>query len=455
MDGMTRTYTYQKDWDYHPVLLKFALLSQGIIVSDEVRATIGNKTKEDWPVGAIGKHAMDVILKPGKVYVGIPMGSQVSKDLLKDCPYRLEQVDSKFMITKKPAKVDQHGKEICLDPDAKSEPIMEVELFPRPHYYELKTSNGISMRELCPMASDFVPGTIDPRCDFWGHRDVALKGMECKYCGIGPNWTEGREAPIKKTPQDYVETIAEARKYPHFHHGPVYSCGTFPAPDRGHILHAEYIKAVKDAFPDNYIRLTIAPPEEEHYVDLLFQAGADLVGYNYEVFDEKLYSVICRGKWEILNKKNGHQHYDRILKYGVRKFGEGRLHANLIVGTEPIRSTVAGMRHLCEMGVLPRLFVLAPLLNTAMEHQRTPSVPELVYVYRKWVEIAGVQSHLDHLCAGCDRMLVSTRLFDGLVEEPPEITDKDLERAGFSPDMVEESAGWPFRMELEGKLYEM
>ena len=77
-------------FSYHPVILKLELLSQGLSVSDEAEEEIGKQLKVDHAVGAVGKHALDIILRPGKVYVGLPLGSAVKENFGADSPFTLE-----------------------------------------------------------------------------------------------------------------------------------------------------------------------------------------------------------------------------------------------------------------------------------------------------------------------------------------------------------------------------
>ncbi len=88
---------------YHPVILKLELLSQGLKISPAASEEIGKSLKIDHAVGAVGKHALDIILKPGKVYVGLPHGTAVNDHFEKGTPFTLE-VDSKghYHIAKKP-----------------------------------------------------------------------------------------------------------------------------------------------------------------------------------------------------------------------------------------------------------------------------------------------------------------------------------------------------------------
>lgn len=438
---MTREQKY-----VHPLILKFELLTQGLKVDESAREALARTTKEGYAIGATGKAFLDVIFKPQKIYVGVPVGGCFADSLTQGTPFRLEMIDNKWFITKKEAEINEAGKEICINEEKPASVLMEVELFAKPPYYDKKTSRNLPMGKVMPATGDFGGATIQARCDFWGHYDEKLAGSQCKFCGIGVNLDQGRDRE-RKTPNDFVETLREAREYKHFRHGPVFAGGAHPAPDRGHRVHARYLKALREAFPDNWLRLTIAPPDDEQDVDRLFSAGANLVGYNYEVFDPELYRILCPGKFHVINKGRGHEHYDRILSYGVRKFGQGKFHSNLLVGLEPLESTVQGMEHLASMGVIPTLFVFHPLKGTDLEQQPTASVFDLIYVYRKLKEITE-RCRIDTACSGCHRMMVNTKVFEGINPFLPEITDEDVERSGLPAGKVMAARNKKFPLSL-------
>lgn len=424
--------------DYNPVILKFELLSQGAIISESTKKMMEETCKLGFAIGAVGKHALDAIIKGKKIYVGIPIGPFVSSHITDNTPFCIEIHEGVPVVIKKPARLGKDNKWTVIDPGAKGEVVAELSIPPRPAYYDLSTSSGLPMRNVMPMAADFTGGTISSYCHYWGHYDPEYTGMSCRYCGIGVNLRKGRDLPNKSI-DDFLETLAEARKFPLFRHGPVFAGGAYPGPDRGHRLHAKYIAAIKNAYPDNWLRLTIAPPDDVEYVDMLMEAGTDLVGYNYEVFDPQLFAKMCPGKVRDIEKGTpGHVTYDAMLRHVVETYGRNRAHANLILGLEPVASTVAGIRHLAAMGVIPTVFVFVPLLGTYMEKEATPTAMQMLYVYQKIREIVEQTHHLDTGCAGCQRMMVNTKSHDGLDALSPAITPGDLERAGFPPHCLHE-----------------
>lgn len=418
---------------YHPAILKLELLSQGLRVSAAAAEELGKHHKVDHAVGAVGKHALDIVLEPGKTYVGLPIGEAVNMAFTAGTPFTLEFEDGRFFIGKKPARLGDDGRWICIGDNERAEKLMNASVPPAPHYYSLKTSRGLSMRNVMPLAGDFGGGTIFPHCIYFGHFTEGYEKKECRFCGIDENLGSGRDQYPKK-PEDFVETVAEARKHPGFRHGPVFAGGSPPPPDRGAKVHARYLKPLKETFPDNWLRLTIAPPEEEKYIDMLFEAGADLVGFNYEIYDPALFAKLCPGKVKDIEKGvPGHAHYDRMINYMVRTFGKGHASANLLAGLEPAQSTVNGIAHLASLGVIPTIFVFVPLKGTALADQRPPSIRELIYIYsnlKKITERFGVDTY----CAGCNRMLVNTKFYDGMQPDMPEINEDALRKVGLPPE---------------------
>ena len=429
---------------YHPVILKLELLSQGVTITPAAEEEIGKSLKVDHAVGAVGKHALDIILKPGKVYVGLPHGNAVNDQFEQGTPFALDvDSDGQYFIAKKPAKLMENGRWMCTDENAPAERLMDCTIPNTPDYYDRTTSNGHSMRNIMPHAGDFGGATIFPQCVYFGHFTEEYRGTECRFCGIDQNLESGRD-PYPKRIDDFLETLEEARKHPTFRHGPVFAGGTTAAPDRGAKVHAKFLKPIKEAFPDNFLRLTIAPPREEKYVDMLFEAGADMVGYNYEIYDPELFNKLCSGKVkDIEDGKPGHDQYDHMIKHIMTHYGLGHANANLLAGLEPAQSTVAGIAHLTTLGVIPTIFVFVPLKGTALAYQLPPSIREMIYIYANLKKLTE-QNGVDTYCAGCCRMLVNTKYYDGLQPTMPEITEDDLRYVGLPTEDLHEAPPTPF-----------
>jgi hypothetical protein len=122
-----------------------------------------------------------------------------------------------------------------------------------------------------------------------------------------------------------------------------------------------------------------------------------------------------------------------MLNYMVQTFGKGHSSANLIAGLEPAQSTVNGLVHLTLLGAIPTIFVFVPLKGTTLENQKPPSIREMIYIYANLKETTE-QFGGDTYCAGCNRMLINTKYYDGMQPTMPTITEDDLRFAGLPPE---------------------
>jgi len=401
---------------YNPALLKLELLAQGIRIDPTIRAELGTKYKGPlYTRTGPTSTGIDMLLEK-QVYVSPSIGGPTFYPY-EDTPFVLTIADGRPVITKNDAM------------------IQKVTILPQPSFYEQMTSDGIPMKRIGTICGDFLGMAIDNRCWFWGHYKgeslTDYRGKQCKYCAIGLNSSVNEE--FRKT-VDQILQVCEAAVDGGYCKHIALNAGTFPPPSRGHHEHAEVVSAIKARF-DCWVRLSIAPPEEEKYVDVLLDSGVDQVGYNYEVYDPEIYKRVCPGKYEELDRGVPHQLFDRILSYSVKKGGPNKTYSLLIPGLEPKESTVAGVERLCSMGVVPRLSIFRPMPRTALERHSVSTATELIYIYRRTREIT-MKYGVDSGCPGCGRTMVATKFYDGVNPFMPEITDEDLTIAGIDPASV-------------------
>ena len=393
---------------YSPVVLRLELLSQGINLSKKFTNLLGGTLKEPlWTRTGPTSTGIDLILEKGH-YVSPPISGD-------RWPYHFK--NSPFVLT-----VDEENRPVIAKNGI---PVQLVKPFPRPSFYGKKTSSGNPMEKIGVVTGDFLAIAIDNRCWFWGYyRDDELfnyKEKQCKYCGIGLSMK--RDELYRKSNQEIIEVTQAAIEGGDVKHLGI-NAGTFPPPGRGHEEYAELVSEIKSRF-DIWIRLSICPPEEEKYIDTLFAAGADQIGYDIEVFDSELYAKICPGKNEEVDRKVPHQHFNRMLKYAAQKGGPNKTYSIIVTGLESKESTVAGIEHLCRMGVVPRLSVFRPIPGTHLEKHPVASPEYLIYVYRRLRELT-IKYGVDSGCPGCGRTFVATKEYDGVNPVMPDITDEDL-----------------------------
>ncbi len=400
---------------YNPALLRLELLSQGIKVDAEFSKQLGCSLKEPlWTRTGPTSTGIDLMLERGH-YVSPAIEGERFPYHYKNSPFLLTVDEEKRPVIQKKGKV-----------------VQRVKPFPRPSFYGKTTRSGVPMEKIAVVTGDFLAVAIDNRCWFWGHyredKLVNYKEKQCQYCGIGLSMK--RDELYRKSKNDILEVLEAALGGGDVRHLGI-NAGTFPPPGRGHEEYAEIVSEVKSRF-DIWVRLSICPPEDEKYVDLLFEAGADQIGYDIEVYDPELYAKICPGKWAEVDRNVSHQHFNRMLSYAARKGGPNRTYSILVTGLESRESTAAGVEHLCRMGVVPRMSVFRPIPGTAMERYPAPSPEYLVYCYRRLREIT-MKYGVDSGCPGCGRTFVATKEYDGTNPVMPEITDADLRMAGIDP----------------------
>lgn len=401
---------------YNPALLRLELLAQGIKVDETFNKQLGSALKEPlWTRTGPTSTGIDLMLEKGMYCSPAIEGERF--------PYHYK--NSPFLLT-----VDENNRAII---KKNGEIVQFVRPFPRPSFYGKTTTSGNPMEKIGVVTGDFLAIALDNRCWFWGfYRDdelVNYKEKQCKFCGIGLSMK--RDELYRKSKEDILEVVGAAVEGGDVKHIGL-NAGTMAPPGRGHEEYAEIVSAIKERY-DVWIRLSICPPEEEKYIDILYDAGADQIGYDIEVYDSEKYKYICPGKLDEVDHGVPHQHFFRMLAYAAKRGGPNKAYSILVTGLESRETTVQGIEELCKLGVVPRMGIFRPIPGTHLEKHPTPSPGYLVYIYRKLRELT-MQYGIDSGCPGCGRTFVATKEYDGVNPIMPEITDADLIKAGIDID---------------------
>lgn len=396
---------------YNPALLRLELLALGIKVDPAFSAQLGGALKEPlWTRTGPTSTGIDLMLEKG-VYVSPAIEGERFPYHYKNSPFLLSVDEKGGGVIKKNGQIVQH-----------------VKPFPRPSFYGKKTTSGHPMEKIGVVTGDFLAIAIDNRCWFWGfYRDDELinyKERQCKFCGIGLSMK--RDELYRKNKEDILEVVGAAVEGGDVKHIGL-NAGTLAPPGRGHEEYAEIVSAIKERY-DVWVRLSICPPDEEKYIDILYDAGADQIGYDIEVYDSEKYKYICPGKFLEVDRGVPHQHFFRMLGYAAKRGGPNKAYSILVTGLESRETTVQGIEELCKLGVVPRMGVFRPIPGTHLEKHPTPSPGYLVYIYRRLRELT-MKYNVDTGCPGCGRTFVGTKEFDGVNPMMPIITDEDLEVA--------------------------
>uniref|UniRef100_UPI000A491502 radical SAM protein n=1 Tax=Treponema endosymbiont of Eucomonympha sp. TaxID=1580831 RepID=UPI000A491502 len=98
--------------------------------------------------------------------------------------------------------------------------------------------------------------------------------------------------------------------------------------------------------------------------------GYRTIATNLEIWNEKLFGVICPGKTQLCG---GWRNCLAALDEELRVFGKHRVRSSLVSGIEPKASLLEGVEYLAERGVLPVLRLWNVAIGSRLEGHRTPA----------------------------------------------------------------------------------
>jgi radical SAM protein (TIGR04043 family) len=250
-----------------------------------------------------------------------------------------------------------------------------VEIVPNPKFYNEKTSDGTPMWKVALLhGTDCLATTVYQRCTYWN------TGKKCKFCGIELSLESQMTIPVKK-PHQFREVVEAAVKENVCNHITL-TTGTTEPPDRGSKLLIETVKEVK-ACREIPIHVQVEPPKSNLYLDMLANAGADTIGIHLESFDPAVLKKVCPGKAETKIKR-----YFETWKHSLELFGENQVSSFIIAGLgENDDNILKGAAKLAEMGVIPYLVPLRPLIDTEFENKSPPKPSRMISLYKRVAEI--------------------------------------------------------------------
>ena len=324
----------------NPGILKLDLAIRGAVLDDSLRSRTGVASNR--LAQSIGGRAVEIIL-PGDVLVRTP----VDEAFTASSPYRLtEETDHVYLVA--------DGERA------------EVRLVPTPGYYEKTTRSGIPMWRIGHSYGPYV--AINPA----SHCAFASSGSACQFCDAATQAAGRTEAiPV----EDVVDTVRAA-----FAEGAVefvyLHIGYIDDDDAGVQFLEPYIRAIKRNF-DTLVAVQLQPPRDNRWIDYLYAIGVDALSYSVQIHDEKILERFCIGRTQVVGRK---RYYD-ALAHAAGIFPSGTVWSDLIVGLEPVESTIAGVNELVGMGVLPVLSVFHPLGDTHLSQHPTPDTVEVAPIF--------------------------------------------------------------------------
>ena len=145
----------------------------------------------------------------------------------------------------------------------------------------------------------------------------------------------------------------------------------------------EVYETIAAAFPQVHVDIMMVPVPGHFNAQRLYDSGIHGLSVNLELYDSELSrrimprkSALSRDVW-----------FD-FIEHAVDIFGQGRIRSLLMVGVEPMESTLAAVDELARRGCEPVLSPFRPDPATPMRDHAPPTVEFLDEVYCRAREIA-------------------------------------------------------------------
>jgi hypothetical protein len=333
------------------IYLKNRILVEGIAFDPGIfrNLDLGNRFIEQVNVlFAVDKHAHNTVEFPGCFLT--PLGNYRTQIRWnQQSPLSLVYEDGQFNIW------DQ-GKTI----------IEKVKFAKRPDYYRRKTSDGTDMRTV---ATDNGHGALF--VSYSNECSLKEKGLDCLFCNINATKSIYGEAQnIKwKTPQQVGETIAAGYNEGFDH---VTISGGFISERREVEYYIDVAEAIQEhtGLGDFNGTGVIGAPLDLDVFEKYKEAGYRTMATNIELWNEKMFDVICPGKAQLCG---GRKNWLNALDEEVRVFGRYKVRSTMVAGIEPKESLLEGVEYLIEHGVIAQPSQWNVNVGSPLEGHRTPN----------------------------------------------------------------------------------
>jgi hypothetical protein len=288
-------------------------------------------------------------------------------------------------------------------------PLADVTLPPMPEYYRHLLSNGKTVMETAPTIQwgYLVYLTVLRLCQYFGAHE------ECKFCDINHNWRqhkrEGRAYTGVKPVEDVLEALELIDRYDTGRVSTAYTLtgGSVTSTVDGLAeadFYGRYAEAIESRFPGRWIGKVVAQALPKADVQRFKDYGISIYHPNYEVWDERLFSIISPGKERYVGRTEWHR---RIFD-AAEVFGPSHVIPNFVAGVEmarpfgfetvdeAIRSTTEGLDHFMSRGITPRFTTWCPEPTTPLGQENPHGAPleyhiRLLRAYREALDRHGLE----------------------------------------------------------------
>ncbi len=131
------------------------------------------------------------------------------------------------------------------------------------------------------------------------------------------------------------------------------------------------------------VDIMLMPRSNAGTIERLVRAGVHGFSLNIELFDPAISATLCPQK-----HRTGLAGYENTIRRAVELTGgKGRVRSLLLVGPEPVESTLKGVEFIAALGADPVLSPFRPAQGTAMAATKPPSADMMAEVYSEAADI--------------------------------------------------------------------
>ena len=277
-----------------------------------------------------------------------------------------------------------------------NERIGKVEWISRPVYYDKETANRHPMVKIGQIGGE--------DCLFFCYQNYCShfsKQQECLFCNL-VSTSKTYDSVLRKKETDDIGQVAKAA----FAEGRVrhvlLTGGCLP--QQKEVERVDYIlKSIRKQAGMDRVPGTIlpSPAKEEDEIKRYYDTGIKAIGFSMEIWDEKLYEAICPGKSQAVP----HENFIRSIRAAAKIFGEGNVYGVFVMGLEPKKTFLEGVKELTALGANIVPFVWSPNPGSRLEGHRAPTSQWFVETVLEAAEIvrrAHVPSGTENHCYRCD-----------------------------------------------------
>src|SRR6187549_1112028 len=295
------------------------------------------------------------------------------------------------------------GRELTLDGRA----VADVTLPPLPEYYRHTLANGKTVMETAPTIQwgYLIYLTVLRLCQYFGAKE------ECGFCDINHNWRQHRKAgrPYTgvKPVEDVLEALALIDRYDEgTSHAYTLTGGSVTSTVEGLAeadFYGRYAQAIEERFPGRWIGKVVAQALPKKDVQRYKDYGIAIYHPNYEVWDKRLFSIICPGK-----ERNVSPNFVAGIEM-AKPFGSESI-------DEAIASTTEGLDHFMSRGITPRFTTWCPEPTTPLGRDNPAGAPleyhvRLLGAYRDALDRHGLEPPPGYGEIGTGRAVFSVSSF--------------------------------------------